>query len=129
MQVWPALSSLPWAILSAASCMSQSASMMHGDLPPSSSVVGVRLAAAACATLRPTAVDPVNTKWSKGSEAINAAVAASPCTTQNSSGAKNCATSAASWADVWGVSSLGLSITRLPAASAPMAGPSASCTG
>ena len=34
--------------------------MIAGDLPPSSSVTGVRLAAAAWATLRPTAVDPVN---------------------------------------------------------------------
>ncbi len=103
--------------------------MMQGDLPPSSSVVGVRLAAAACATLRPTAVEPVKNRWSKGSEATSAATAASPCTTQNSSGEKNCATSSASCAEVCGVSSLGLSMTRLPAASAAMAGPSASCTG
>jgi hypothetical protein len=103
--------------------------MMQGDLPPSSSVVGVRLAAAACATLRPTAVEPVNTRWSKGSDAKGLARLASPCTTQNSSGEKNWATSAASCAEVWGVSSLGLSITRLPAANAVMAGASASCTG
>ena len=69
------------------------------------------------------------TRWLNGSDATSAAVAASPCTTQNSSAAKNCATNRASWADVWGVSSLGLSMTRLPAASAVMAGASASCTG
>ncbi|MNT52219.1 hypothetical protein D3C72_1892320 [compost metagenome] len=98
-------------------------------MPPSSSVVGVRCWAAACATLRPTAVEPVNTRWSNGNEANKADRLASPCTTQNSSGEKNCATSNASWADVWGVSSLGLSITRLPAANAVMAGARASCTG
>jgi hypothetical protein len=32
---------------------------MHGDLPPSSSVTGVRFSAAACMTSRPTAVEPV----------------------------------------------------------------------
>ena len=103
--------------------------MMQGDLPPSSSVVGVRLAAAACATLRPTAVEPVNTRWSKGSALKALATVASPCTTQTSSGVKNWASNCASWAEVWGVSSLGLIITRLPAANAVIAGASASCTG
>ena len=42
--------------------MSQWPSMMQGDLPPNSSVVGVRFCAAAWATLRPTAVEPVNTR-------------------------------------------------------------------
>ena len=102
---------------------------MQGDLPPSSSVVGVRLAAAACATLRPTAVEPVKNRWSKGRLAKRAARSASPCTTVNSSGANACAMSSASSAEVRGVNSLGLSITRLPAASAVAAGPSESCSG
>ena len=102
---------------------------MQGDLPPSSSVVGVRLRAAASATLRPTAVEPVKNRWSNGSAANPAATSAPPCTTLNSSGAKCFATSSASSADVRGVISLGFSITRLPAASAVAAGPSVSCSG
>ena len=38
------------------------ASTMTGDLPPSSSVTGVRFFAAACATIRPTAVEPVKNR-------------------------------------------------------------------
>jgi hypothetical protein len=41
--------------------------MIAGDLPPSSSVTGVRFSAAACITWRPTGVEPVNNRWSKGS--------------------------------------------------------------
>ena len=39
--------------------------MMTGDFPPSSRVTGVRFAAAACMTLRPISVPPVNIMWSK----------------------------------------------------------------
>ncbi len=35
---------------------------MAGDLPPSSSVTGVRFALAAFMTSRPTAVEPVNSR-------------------------------------------------------------------
>jgi hypothetical protein len=35
---------------------------MAGDLPPSSKVTGVKFFAAASATSRPIAVEPVNTK-------------------------------------------------------------------
>ena len=103
--------------------------MMHGDLPPSSSVVGVKLAAAALATMRPTAVEPVKNRWSNGRLENSAANAPSPNTTQTSSGANAWPINSAIKADVAGVNSLGLSITRLPAASAVMTGPSASCTG
>jgi hypothetical protein len=104
------------------------ASMMQGDLPPSSSVVGVRLPAASSATLRPTAVDPVKNRWSNGSPQIRRHIGVTS-TTANSSGAKWRATSSASSALVRGVISLGLSSTRLPAASAVAAGPSVSCSG
>ena len=100
-----------------------------GLLPPSSSVTGVRFSAAAIATMRPTAVEPVKKRWSNGSRVNSAPVLASPMTTVNSSGAKRCAIASASSADVAGVTSDGFSITRLPAASAPIAGASASCTG
>ncbi len=46
--------------------------MTTGDLPPSSSVTGTRLALAAFITALPTGVLPVKTRWSKGS-AENAA--------------------------------------------------------
>src|SRR3546814_9653602 len=67
MQVWPLLSHLPVARRAAACSMGKSAATIAGDLPPSSSVSGVRLGAAAAITLRPTAVEPVNTRWSNGS--------------------------------------------------------------
>ncbi|MCY1369086.1 hypothetical protein D9M69_561050 [compost metagenome] len=123
------MSSLPWAILSAASDRSHDASTTQGDLPPSSSVVGVRLAAAAAATLRPTPVEPVKNRWSNGRLAKSCATSAPPSTTQNSSAAKACCTSVAMSAEACGVSSLGLSITRLPAANAVAAGPKVSCKG
>ena len=130
MQVWPAFSSLPMAIFSAAPFRSvHEASMMQGDLPPSSSVTGVRLRAAASATCRPTAVEPVKNRWSKGSSENARATSTPPVTTANSSGANCPATSLASSCAVCGVNSLGLSSTRLPAASAVALGPKASCNG
>src|SRR3546814_20906884 len=72
MQVWPLLSHLPVARRAAACSMGKSAATIAGDLPPSSSVSGVRLGAAAAITLRHTAVEPVNTRGSNG-RAENAA--------------------------------------------------------
>ena len=46
----------------AVSPMSASGATSAGDLPPSSSVTGVRFSAAASATARPTAVDPVKNR-------------------------------------------------------------------
>ena len=62
--------------------------MIAGDLPPSSSVTGVRLRAAARITWRPTAVEPVNSRWSNGSAENARATSASPLTTATSSAAK-----------------------------------------
>ena len=103
--------------------------MIAGDLPPSSSVTGVKFFAAACATSRPTAVDPVNIRWSKGSAAKALPTTASPVTTWTSSGAKIPATAVRRAAENCGVSSEGFTIARLPAASAPISGASASCSG
>ena len=47
-------------MLSTASGSAASLPRMHGDLPPSSSVTGVKFSAAALATSRPTTVEPVN---------------------------------------------------------------------
>ena len=102
---------------------------MQGDLPPSSSVVGVRLAAAAAATLRPTAVEPVKNRWSNGRLANSCATSGPPSATHTSSAENAWCSRVASSAEVCGVSSLGLSITRLPAASAVAVGPSVSCSG
>ena len=46
--------------------MSALRSTMHGLLPPSSSVTGVRWRAALAITERPVWPDPVNIRWSKG---------------------------------------------------------------
>ncbi len=66
MQVWPALKNLPMATERAASAGSASSATITGDLPPSSSVTGTRFSAAARMTWRPTSVDPVKIRWSKG---------------------------------------------------------------
>ena len=129
MQVWPALSSLPQTSRGAATAKSASRSKIAGDLPPSSSVTGTRLSAAASATRRPTVVEPVKNRWSQRCSANAWPTAASPSTTANSSSSNSRETRFSSSADVAGVSSEGFSSTRLPAASAPIAGASASWTG
>ncbi len=129
MHVCPAFSSLPDMSRGAASARSASGANSAGDLPPSSSVTGVRFAAAASATCRPTAVEPVKNRWSNGSCENARPTSAPPSTTANSSSSKCSATSSRSTSDVAGVMSDGFSSTRLPAASAPIAGASASCTG
>ncbi|KAG1061274.1 hypothetical protein G6F40_018022 [Rhizopus arrhizus] len=78
MQVCPALNHLPVASRVAALSSGKSRQTMAGDLPPSSSVTGTRRAAAAAITLRPTAVEPVNSRWSSGSEDTDAAPSAPP---------------------------------------------------
>jgi len=85
-------------------------------------VTGVRFAAAAAITLRPTAVEPVKIRWSKGSRLNSAATSGPPCTTSTSSAANQKATSRASSALNCGVISDGLTSTRLPAASATASG-------
>ncbi len=58
-QSWPALPKTAIGAASAAAAMSASAKMMLGDLPPSSSVTRLIVAAAPSAIPRPTSVDPV----------------------------------------------------------------------
>ena len=88
-----------------------------GDLPPSSSVTGTRLAAAAVITARPTAVEPVNTRWAQGWALNSVATSTPPLTSATTSGAKCSASAAASTAAVRGAISDGFSMARLPAAS------------
>ncbi len=103
--------------------------MMQGLLPPSSSVTGVRFAAAASATFRPVAVDPVKKRWSKGRRETASATAGPPVTTATSSGGKTSAIRRTSRSAVAGVRSDGLIRTRFPAATAVASGKRASCTG
>lgn len=51
---------------------------MLGDLPPSSSVHGMMLAAAAAATFLPTAVEPVNASLAMRLDAASGAPASGP---------------------------------------------------
>ncbi|GJD44931.1 hypothetical protein AFCDBAGC_2800 [Methylobacterium cerastii] len=122
MQVWPALRNFENVRRSAVFVRSADGSMIVGDLPPSSSVTGIRLRAAASATLRPTGVEPVNSRWSKGSAEKALAPSAPPVTTATSSASKYSATLALSRALRRGVSSDGLIRARLPAASAATKG-------
>ena len=80
---------------------------MAGDLPPSSRVSGVRFGAAAAITLRPTAVEPVNTRWSKGSAANAPATSAPPAATATRSSGNTSANSERRNAVVRGVCSEG----------------------
>ena len=129
MQVWPALNHLPVASRAAARAGGTSGQTIAGDLPPSSSVSGVRWAAAAAITLRPTAVEPVNTRWSKGSAAKAAATSASPVATATRPSGNTCASSERRNAALRGVCSEGLRKTWLPAAIAVASGTRARLTG
>src|ERR1700722_11785487 len=53
---------------SAAVAIGKSGATIAGDLPPSSSVTGVRLRAALAITARPVVPDPVKKRWSNGSD-------------------------------------------------------------
>ena len=66
-QICPAFRHLTNRMRSAAVFSGKSSNTIAGDLPPSSSVTGHRLSAAAAITLRPVAPDPVNSRWSNGS--------------------------------------------------------------
>ena len=102
---------------------------MAGDLPPSSRVSGVRFAAAAAMTLRPTAVEPVNTRWSNGNAANAPARSAPPSATATREAGKTSASSECRKREVRGVCSDGLRNTWLPAAIAVASGISARLTG
>ena len=127
MQVCPAFSSLPRAMRCAARSMSAKRSTMAGDLPPSSNVTGVRLPPAAS---RPPAdaVEPVKKRWSNGSAAKALAISSSAGHDQSAAANLPAMTSCSS-AEKRGISSHGLIITRLPAASAATTGASVSCSG
>ena len=68
MHVWPALKVFAHRMRSAAVLIGKSGATIAGDLPPSSSVTGVRLRAALAITARPVWPEPVKRRWSKGSD-------------------------------------------------------------
>ena len=109
-------------MLSTAAGSDASSPMMHGDLPPSSSVTGVRFSAAACITSRPTAVEPVKNRWSNGSRENAAPASALPTMVATFSNGNRPARNSARNSAVRGASSEGFTITRLPAASAAISG-------
>ena len=129
MQVCPALNHLPVAMRAAARCSGKSGQTMAGALPPSSSVTGVRLGAAAAITLRPTAVEPVNSRWSNGNAANAAPTSGPPMATATRSAGNTCESNSRSHRLVRGVCSDGLRKTWLPAAIAETSGTSARFTG
>ena len=108
----------------AAARASASASTIALSNPESSSVVGISRAAHTSAIARPTAVDPVNTTWSKCSSAstrrpssrvaLRAEIA--PCIAASGSAAEIASSSSLAW--VRGARSDGFTTTRLPASTA-----------
>ena len=97
--------------------------MMTELFPPSSRVTGVRFSAAARMMWRPTAVEPVKSRWSKGRAANSWEVSIPPLTTTIFSAGNRSSTRRASSSPMWGVSSDILTMARLPAASAEVSGP------
>ena len=94
-----------------------------GDLPPSSSVTGVRFSAAARITSLPTFGLPVKNRWSNGSPPNAAPTSGPPWNTATSVSSNADATSRSTSAAVCGTNSDILIIARLPAASMPVSGP------
>jgi hypothetical protein len=100
---------------------SASANSTFGDFPPSSSVTGTWLSAAARLTSVPTSGDPVNARWSMPGWAASAAPASSPSpgTTFSTPGGRPASrASSPKRIAVSGASSAGFSTQQLPVASA-----------
>ena len=111
------------AVTRSGSAASRSASSKTscGDLPPSSSVTGTTLAAAAAWTRAPTATEPVKEMWSMPGCAASAAPASSPRpgTTLSAPGGRPASAAIAAKASaVRLASSAGFSTQALPMASA-----------
>ena len=103
----------------AAASTSASANTRFGDLPPSSSVTRLIVAAAPAAIDRPTAVEPVNATLATSGCSTSRAphVEPGPATTLTTpSGSPASSASRSNSSAVSGVSSAGLSTTVLPAA-------------
>ena len=119
MQVWPLAAKIPARSPLVTASGSASAKMIWGDLPPSSSTVGVRLSAAARATCLAVAPPPVKVILSMPGWAVMAApTSAPPVTTLMTPGGNPAsAVRSASISAVTGVISEGFMIAVHPAAS------------
>ncbi|MCY1366057.1 hypothetical protein D9M69_529340 [compost metagenome] len=104
----------------ASSLSMMSAKNTLGDLPPSSSVAGIRLLAAACAITRPVVVEPVKAILAMRLLCASGMPASrpKPFTMLSTPGGSRSAISSARIRIEIGVDSAGLSTTQLPAASA-----------
>src|SRR3954454_18249305 len=124
MQVWPALVIEPQTAASAAAGMSASASTISASLPPASITTGTRFSAQAAITFLAVAVEPVKAILSAPERHSAAPTSPRPCTACSTgcSGTTSANVSTSHWPTI-GVYSLGLNTTALPAASAPLIGP------
>src|SRR4051794_25389187 len=124
MQVWPALVIEPQTAASAAASTSASASTIIASLPPASITTGTRFSAQAAITLFAVAVEPVKAILPTPDRQSAAPTSPRPCTACSTgcSGTTSANVSTSHWPTI-GVYSLGLKITALPAASAPLIGP------
>ena len=115
-QICPAFRHLTNRMRCAAVASGKSSQTMAGDLPPSSSVTGQRLAAAAAITARPVAPEPVNSRWSKGK--AEKRWPTPPVSSKNCSfsGGNHAGMRSISSAARWREFSLIFTIARLPAA-------------
>eukprot|EP01139_Manchomonas_bermudensis_P000343 Amastigsp_a339_181.p3 type:complete len:130 gc:universal Amastigsp_a339_181:723-1112(+) len=129
MQDWPALMNLPQSTRRAATVRSESSATITGDLPPSSSVTGVRCFAAAAMMMRPTAVEPVYEMWSNRSSRISVVSAAPQTTARMASESMYRGNSSASTAEVLTETSESLDSEQLPAAIEEISGRNTSALG
>ena len=107
----------------AARSRSASASTIIGSLPPSSSDTGVSVRAARSMTFLPVAVEPVNITMSTSSISACPVSPRPVATWKTPSGSPHSRIASSISSDVSGVTSDGLRITALPAASAGMQSP------
>mmetsp|Transcript_3362 Transcript_3362/g.7615 ORF Transcript_3362/g.7615 Transcript_3362/m.7615 type:complete len:292 (-) Transcript_3362:104-979(-) len=104
----------------ASSCWATLGMKIMGDLPPSSMVTGMMVLAAACITLWPVTVDPVNAILAIRSDVDSAAPASAPkpVTMLSTPGGSRSPTSSISTMMEVGVCSAGFKTMQLPAARA-----------
>ena len=120
-QSWPALSKTAYGAAAAAFSRSASSKTTFADLPPSSSVTRLIVAAAPCMIPRPTSVEPVKPIFATSGCSTRRAPTTEPLPTSTlstPSGIPASSASSASRSAESGVSSAGFSTTVFPHASA-----------
>ena len=117
-QFWPAFIMAPQTMPLAARSRLASASTIAASLPPSSREHGMSFSAHACATLRPVATLPVKTTRSTSASHSAAPASPPPCTRPTTPSGTRPFSSSTTRSPDFGVTSLGLKTTALPASSA-----------